>query len=104
MEASIRRVLLALSSHSELGDTEQPTGYYVPEAAHPWKVFSDAGLAVDFVSVAGGAAPPAGYDARDEVQREFMTDPAIASRLANTPRGSQVSPSDYSAVLFVGGH
>ena len=38
------RVLFIVTSHSQLGDTGKSTGYYLSEAAHPWKVLHDAGI------------------------------------------------------------
>src|SRR5690606_34113262 len=55
--AMSKHVLMALTSRAELGETGEPTGYTVPEAARPWKVFRDAGVEVDFVSVEGGEPP-----------------------------------------------
>ena len=54
------RALIALTSHSKLGDTGRETGYYVGEAAEPWEVFRAAGYDVDLVSVAGGQPPMKG--------------------------------------------
>ena len=99
-----KRVLLALTSHGSLGDTGKPTGYYVPEAAHPWEVFRKAGYEVSFVSVKGGRPPATGYNAEDEVQREFLEDPEVKKALADTPTADSLNPADYAAVYFVGGH
>lgn len=99
-----KRVLLALTSHGSLGDTGKPTGYYVPEAAHPWEVFRKAGYEVSFVSVKGGQPPATGYNAEDEVQREFLEDPEVKKALADTPTADSLNPADYAAVYFVGGH
>ena len=98
------RALLVLTSHTELGDTGRPTGYYVPEAAHPWSVFRDAGIAVDLASPQGGAPRPDGLDPDDAVQSAFLADPEAAAKLAATIRLADVEPSAYDAVLFVGGH
>ncbi len=37
----MKKILMVLTSVSELGDTGKKTGYNVAEAAHPWKVFKD---------------------------------------------------------------
>ena len=49
-----KRVLIAMTSHDQKGDTGQSTGAYLPEIAHPHEVFTKAGLTVDFASVRGG--------------------------------------------------
>ncbi|MGO4758460.1 type 1 glutamine amidotransferase domain-containing protein, partial [Streptomyces sp. 2MCAF27] len=99
-----RRILLALTSHQELGETGRTTGFYVGEAAHPWKVLSDAGYEVDLVSVSGGRPPMDGRDLSDPIQKAFLEDPRIAEKLAATARPEDITPGDYDAILYVGGH
>lgn len=97
-------VLLALTSHDRLGDTGEPTGFYVPEAAHPWRLFTDAGFEVDLVSPAGGTAPQDGADDTDPVQRDFLADPRMSAQLAATPRPADLDATRYDAIFYVGGH
>ena len=99
-----RSVLLALSSHHRLGDTDRKTGFYVPEAAHAWKVFRTAGYQVDLVSPRGGAAPQDGLKPNDPIQDEFLADPEMRRELRNTLRPEQVLSYRYRAVFYVGGH
>lgn len=98
------KVALILTSHDSLGDTGKPTGFYLPEAAHPWKVLSDAGYAVDLVSVRGGRPPMTGEDLTDPVQKAFLDDPEMARKLESTARPQDVSAAHYAAVVYVGGH
>jgi putative intracellular protease/amidase len=98
-----RSALLVLTSHDDLGGV-RTTGYFVGEAAHPWKVFTDAGYAVDLVSIAGGVPPEDGRDEDDAVQVEFLGDDAVRRQLENTKRLAEVSATDYDVVYFVGGH
>jgi putative intracellular protease/amidase len=99
-----QRVLLALTSQDRLGEDGGPTGYYLPEAAHPWKVFTDAGYEVDFVSVAGGKPPMIGHDQADVVQNDFLADATMQQKLQSTPTAADVKAGDFAAVLYVGGH
>ncbi|MQY03788.1 dienelactone hydrolase family protein [Actinomadura macrotermitis] len=99
-----KRVLIALTSHSDLGGTGRRTGFYVPEAAEPWAVFTDAGYEVDLVSVAGGRPPRDGEDPADPLQDRFLNDPRVAAQLAGTPAPGDVDSGRYDAVLFAGGH
>lgn len=92
-------ILLALTSHDDLGGLRK-TGFYVPEAAHPWQVFRDAGLAVDLVSVSGGRPPMDGFDAADATQRDFVNLPELGTTL----RAAEVDAVGYDAILYVGGH
>lgn len=98
-----KRVLLALTSNDDLGGVRK-TGYYVGEAAHPWKEFVDAGFDVDLASVAGGTPPQDGYDDSDEIQKAFLADAKISAQLADTTRLDEVDPTAYDAVVLVGGH
>ncbi|GAB1515571.1 type 1 glutamine amidotransferase domain-containing protein [Actinophytocola sp. KF-1] len=95
----MKAILLALTSHDDLGGLRK-TGFYVPEAAHPWRVFRDAGFAVDLVSVNGGRPPMDGFDADDGTQRDFVKLP----ELGNTRRAAEVDAVGYDAILYVGGH
>ncbi|WP_245716545.1 type 1 glutamine amidotransferase domain-containing protein [Micromonospora humi] len=94
------RALIALTSHSELGDTGRKTGYYVGEAAEPWEVFRAAGYDVDLVSVAGGEPPTDGRDADDKTQNDFLATAGVT----DTPKASDVDPSRYDVIVFAGGH
>ncbi|MFG2192118.1 type 1 glutamine amidotransferase domain-containing protein [Streptomyces sp. NPDC048639] len=99
-----RKVLFVLTSHDTLGETGRATGFYLPEAAHPWKALTDAGFEVDLVSVKGGRPSMDGGDTSDVVQLAFLEDARMAAKLENTLRPEEITPGDYEAILFVGGH
>jgi putative intracellular protease/amidase len=100
----MKKVLFALTSHGKKGTTGQLTGFYLSEAAHPWQVLTQHGLAVDFVSPQGGRPPMDGAENPDAVSQSFLDSPAVMQQLAATPTPEQISTSDYAAILFVGGH
>ena len=54
------KVLMVVSQANELkdktGKTIAQTGWYLPEVAHPYKVFSEAGYTMEFASINGGDA------------------------------------------------
>jgi putative intracellular protease/amidase len=93
-------VLFVLTSHGELGGSGKPTGFWLAEAAHPWQVFTAAGLRVEFVSIRGGRSPVDGADRADPVQRAFLAQVDLA---AARPVES-ADPAGYRAVFYVGGH
>lgn len=99
-----KRILIALTSHSDLGGTGRTTGFYVSEAAESWKVFRAHGYEVDLVSTAGGEPPRDGVKPDDPVQREFFADPDIAAKLRATPTPAEVDATEYAAILYAGGH
>lgn len=99
-----KHVLLALTSHGELGDTGRATGYFVPEAAHPVAAFAKFGYEIDFVSPKGGNPPADGLDEDDTVARAFLDDPVLSKKVAATYRPAELKAADFDAILFVGGH
>ncbi len=98
-----RKILIGLTSHGDLAGLG-PTGYYLPEVAHPWRVFTDAGYVVDLASTAGGEPPVDGVDLTDPVQRAFVEDVEMQRKVRSTPRFADIDAADYDAVLFAGGH
>ncbi|SDL32675.1 type 1 glutamine amidotransferase domain-containing protein [Arthrobacter sp. ok362] len=100
----MKKILMVLTSVSEIGDTGEKTGYNVVEAAHPWKVFNDSGHFVDFASIQGGQPPRDEVDAEDPIQVAFTEDETTRAGLYNTARVDVVDPDQYDAVFLVGGH
>jgi putative intracellular protease/amidase len=95
-------ILLALTSHAELGDTGRTTGFYVPEAARAHRVLTSAGYQVDFTSVRGGDPPRDGVKPGDPEVAAFLRDHADA--LAGTAVPGSLNAADYDAIFYVGGH
>lgn len=100
------RILIVVTNHAELGDTGAQTGYYLSEVAHPWHVFTEAGYAVDFASPLGGYAPmdPKSFDLEDPVNKKFWHTLDAVEGVVSTQELAALSPSDYEAIFFAGGH
>jgi len=106
--AASKKVLMVLTSHADLGDSGEKTGFWVEEFAAPYYEFKDAGFEVTLVSPAGGQPP---IDPKSEMA-DFQTastarydgDKAVQQKMANTGKLSQVNTSDYDAVFYPGGH
>lgn len=98
------RILIVLTSHSQLGETGKPTGFYLSEASHPHEVFKSAGFAVDFASIQGGKPPMDGVKRDDPVNVKFLEDPKVKAKLNQTPKLKDIDPSKYQAIFFAGGH
>jgi putative intracellular protease/amidase len=98
-----KKILIVVTSHNDLGGAGK-TGFYVPEVAHPWHVFKQAGYQIDLVSPQGGEPPQDGVDLEDPIQRAFLDDAEMAHKLADTQRPEEVDPADYAAILYAGGH
>ncbi|TCD15454.1 type 1 glutamine amidotransferase domain-containing protein [Oricola cellulosilytica] len=102
------KILMVLTSHDQLGDTGQKTGFWLEEFAAPYYVFKDAGADITLASPKGGQPPldPKSdeEDAQTETTRRFKDDDAAQKALANTVKLSTVSADDYDAVFYPGGH
>ncbi|WP_426514438.1 type 1 glutamine amidotransferase domain-containing protein [Dactylosporangium sp. McL0621] len=89
-------ILTVLTSHASLGETGRPTGYYVSEAAEPWRTFTAAGHTVDLASIAGGTPPSDGdWDGFEDFR------PVAAG---GTLPVAGADPARYDAVFLAGGH
>jgi len=100
------KVLFVLTSHSKLGNTGKPTGWYLPEFAHPYAVLSDQTTIV-VASPAGGEAPldPSSIEA----SKEDKTSVAFLKKdhlWKNTEKLSTFlgRAKEFDAILYVGGH
>ncbi|MBS4095562.1 MAG: hypothetical protein KGZ83_01840 [Sulfuricella sp.] len=102
----MKKILFVLTSHDRKGNTGQPTGFYLPEAAHPWAILRADGYEIDFISPKGGRPPMDGADSAsaDPVSRRFLDTQEVQQKIGNTSTPVQVNSADYAAVLFVGGH
>jgi putative intracellular protease/amidase len=101
-DAPEQRVLMVLTSHTLLGETGQPTGWYVPEAAHPWNEFRRAGIGVEWASPAGGRGRPYGVDMNDAVQSDFVRE--FGEHGPDTIAAVSIDSKRYEAIFYVGGH
>lgn len=103
-----KKILMVLTSHSELGDTGKKTGFWLEEFAAPYYVFLDAGAEVTLASPQGGQPPldPKSDepDAQTEATRRFKADAAAQKQLAHTQKLADVSGGDFDAVFYPGGH
>ncbi|WP_237065978.1 type 1 glutamine amidotransferase domain-containing protein [Microbulbifer guangxiensis] len=100
------RVLMVLTSHSELGDSGEKTGFWMAELTHPYFALRKAGIPVEIVSISGGKAPvdPRSLKEDDEDNQRFLRDPQTRGLIEDTRPLSDVDPANYAAVIFVGGH
>ena len=103
-----QKILMVLTSHSELGDTGEKTGFWVEEFAAPYYVFLDAGADVTLASPEGGQPPvdPKSEmsDFQTDATRRFDKDKVSQARLAETVKLSEINAADYDAVFYPGGH
>jgi putative intracellular protease/amidase len=102
--AGAPRVLMVVTSHDRLGNTDEPTGAYLSEITHPYEVFESAGYEIEFVSTKGGKVPLDGVKLEDPVNRAFMDDPSRIGLLENTRTPSAFRAEDFDVIFYAGGH
>lgn len=103
--AESKPVLFVVTSVNVKGDTGIPTGFNLAEVTHPLEKLQAAGIAVEFASPKGGAAPLDGLeDMNDPVNARYWADADFRHAIANTQCLDDVDPSRYSAIFFAGGH
>ncbi len=102
------KVLMVLTSHSELGKTGEKTGFWVEEFAAPYYVLSDAGAEITIASPKGGQPPvdPKSElkDAQTPSTERFYADKALMDKVAHSLKLSDVKQEDYDTVFYPGGH
>ncbi|MDQ2811073.1 MAG: type 1 glutamine amidotransferase domain-containing protein [Actinomycetota bacterium] len=102
------KILLILTSHDQLGDTGEKTGYWYEEMAAPYYRFTDAGAEVVVASPAGGPPPVDPMSNWPEYTtddtRRFDGDSAARSVLARSVRLDSVTAEDFDGVFYAGGH
>jgi putative intracellular protease/amidase len=102
------KVLMVLTSHSELGNTGKKTGFWVEEFAAPYYTLKDAGAEITLASPKGGQPPidpkSAEPSAQTEATKRFDKDAELQKLLANTKKLTDVKATDFDAVFFPGGH
>ncbi|OJK04929.1 hypothetical protein ASPACDRAFT_74462 [Aspergillus aculeatus ATCC 16872] len=101
------KVLVVLTSQDHFPANNHPTGWYLPEFAHPWEVLHEKAELV-IASPKGGKAPldPSSV-------KMFESDPSSTKFLkeqealwTNTVKLSDVASkvSEFDAIFYVGGH
>ncbi len=101
-------VLFVLTSHDQLGETGEKTGFWVEEFAAPYYTLLDKGVKITVVSPKGGKAP---IDPRSnaegnqtEATERFNKDEATQQVVNNTLKLEDIKAEDFDAVFYPGGH
>lgn len=101
-------ILMVLTSHAELGDTGEKTGFWLEEFAAPYYVLKDAGHTVTLASPRGGQPPldpkSDAADAQTDATRRFKADGDAQAALAATEVLGEIDPAGFDGVFYPGGH
>ncbi|MBP6717367.1 MAG: type 1 glutamine amidotransferase domain-containing protein [Rhodoferax sp.] len=104
----MKKVLIVLTSHDQLGNTGAKTGFWLEEFAAPYYALKDAGVALTLASPLGGQPPidPKSDDPASQTAAtlRFKADPATQALLASTHPLKDVSGAAFDAVFYPGGH
>ncbi|WP_010487169.1 type 1 glutamine amidotransferase domain-containing protein [Pseudomonas sp. S9] len=102
------KILLVLTSHEQLGNTGEKTGFWLEELAAPYYAFIDAGATLTLASPNGGQPPlhPKSNepDFQTDATRRFEIDSVATHALANTLKLSDLNGAEFDAVFYPGGH
>ncbi|GAL30587.1 NonF-related protein [Vibrio variabilis] len=100
----MKKVLIPVTNHATLGDTDQANGTYAPELTHALSEILAAGFEYDIASIQGGKAPLYGTDIEgDTVNAELLANDDFQNRINNTIPVSQVNGEEYDAIFYPGG-
>lgn len=102
------KILMILTSHDRLGETNYKTGFWLEEFVAPYYVFKDNGFDVSLASPAGGKPPidpnSEKPEALTEATSRFYVDDEAQHLLANTQRLESLNPEEFDALFYPGGH
>ncbi|WML91729.1 type 1 glutamine amidotransferase domain-containing protein [Thiothrix lacustris] len=104
----MKKILMVLTSHDQLGNTGAKTGFWLEEFAAPYYVFQDAGAVITLASPLGGQPPLDPKSDEPDFQTtataRFKTDTDAQAQLASTHRLDTLVPDAFDAVFYPGGH
>jgi putative intracellular protease/amidase len=102
------KILMVLTSHDKLGDTGLKTGFWLEEFAAPYYAFIDSNIEITLASPKGGQPPldpkSDAPDMQTAATKRFRGDTALQKLLAKTHRLNTVTPADFDAIFYPGGH
>lgn len=104
-QPSGKRVLMIVTSHDRMGNTNRKTGYWMEELAVPYRLFEQKGINVQIASPRGGRPPIDPESMKDVPQsvKDFLADANAQAKLDQTLKLDNVSEA-YDAYFVVGGH
>lgn len=104
----MKKVLIVLTSHDQLGNTGDKTGFWLEEFAAPYYFFKDKGVEITLASPKGGHPPidPKSElpDFQTDATRRFEGDVEAKVILSKTVPLETVKQEDYDAVFYSGGY
>ncbi|MFO6424162.1 nucleoside hydrolase [Motilimonas sp. KMU-193] len=103
-----KKALLVVTSHTELDDTGQKTGFWFDELATPFWGLYDAGYEVCIASIKGGKASADPLSAQGEFAtpavKRFLASDFAMSLLDDTLLIDEVNVTPFTTLFLCGGH
>ncbi|KDR68120.1 hypothetical protein GALMADRAFT_105192 [Galerina marginata CBS 339.88] len=88
--------------------TGAQTGWYLPEAAHPYYILAPHVGTIDFAAPKGANPPIAEENvhmySEDEECVRFLNDETVKAKLEGAKKLADVDFTNYDAIFYVGGH
>jgi putative intracellular protease/amidase len=102
------KILIVLTSHSQLGTTDEKTGFWIEEFATPYYLLKEAGALITLASPKGGQPPVDPKSEAPENQTEstirYKKDLILGQLMANTLQLKEVVAEHYDGLFYPGGH
>lgn len=103
----MKKVLIVLTNVEKYGHKNIPTGLWLGELTHFYDEIKKHGIEADFISPQGGYVPLDPYSMKfmNEIDYRWYGDREFVQRaLSHSLKPSEVSPEDYFAIYYTGGH
>lgn len=104
----MKKILMVLTSYSDLVNTDSKTGVWLGEFTDPYYEFIDKGYEVTLASPRGGKPP---IDPRSQLtenitssNRRFQKDEKAQKDFESTLKLKYITAQDLDAIFFPGGH
>ncbi len=104
MSLALKKILIPVTNHANLGETDKANGTYSPEITHAVHVFIQNGVDYEIASIKGGKAPIYGTDVEDDaINTHVLADEKFQQQMNNTVAVADLNINDYDAVFYPGG-
>ena len=104
----MKKVLFVLTSHEDLGNTGEKTGFWIEEFAAPYYMLKEEGIEITLASPKGGQPPIDPKSNEPDFQTpatvRFNQDKETQEILSNTVKLETANQRDFDAVFYPGGH
>jgi putative intracellular protease/amidase len=98
-----KRILIIVSNANAIGPNHKRTGNFLPEVAHPYAVFAEAGFDIDFASLTGDTPYLDALNLADDPDNlQFLTGKGWAD-MQKAAKLSDVDTATYNAIFIPGG-